>query len=195
MRRRVIAELEQATGGRVELGELHTIPLRLRVDARNLTIHGREAADQAPLVQVERLQAELKIISLFEASIGLHSLALEQPVIHLIDYPDGTTNIPGPTGKYSADKNAIKSLISFSVKRIEAHQGRFLWQDQTVPFDFAAGDVSLLLDYSLLRQHYEAHVTVGSIATRWAKYAEFAWSADASLVLARHRADIKNLTV
>ena len=44
MRNRVVAELESATGGRVELGELHTIPFRLRVDARNLTIHGRCSA-------------------------------------------------------------------------------------------------------------------------------------------------------
>jgi translocation and assembly module TamB len=195
VRRRVIAQLEQATGGRVELGELHTIPFRLRVDGRNLTIHGREAADQAPLVQVERVQAELKIISLFEAEIGLHSLLLEHPVVHLIDYPDGSTNIPGPTVKRSSDKNAIESLISLSVKHIEAHQGRFLWQDESVPFDFAAGDVSLLLDYSLLHLHYNAHVTVGSVTTRWAKYAEFVWSAEATLVLARHHADIKNLTV
>lgn len=195
IRQRVIAELEQATGGRVELGELHTIPFRLRVDARNLTIHGREAADQAPLVQVDRIQAELKIISLLEKDIGLHSLVLEHPVIHLIDYPDGTTNIPGPTVKYSSDKNAIESLIALSVKHVEAHQGSFLWQDQNVPFDLAAGDVSLLLDYSLLHLHYDAHVTAGSVMTRWAKYAQFVWSADASLVLARHHADIRNLMV
>ena len=195
VRRRVIAKLERATGGRVELGELHTIPFRLRIDARNLTVHGREAPDQAPLMQVERVQAELKIISLFEAEIGLHSLVLDHPVVHLIDYPDGTTNIPGPTVKYSSDKNAIESLISLSVKHMEAHQGSLLWQDQNVPFDLAAGDLSLLLNYSLLRQHYNAHVALGSVTTRWAKYAEFVWSGDATLVLARHRADVKNLTL
>ncbi len=64
MRRQVVAQLEEATGGRVELGELHTIPFQLRIDARNLTVHGREASDQAPFLQVERIEAELKIISL-----------------------------------------------------------------------------------------------------------------------------------
>ena len=62
------------TGGRVELGELHTIPFRLRVDARNLTIHGREASDQVPFLHVDRVQAEMKIISLLSTTIGLHSL-------------------------------------------------------------------------------------------------------------------------
>ncbi len=58
VRRRVIASLEKVTGGRVELGEFHTIPFRLRVDARNLTIHGREASDQIPFFRVDRVQAE-----------------------------------------------------------------------------------------------------------------------------------------
>ncbi len=98
VRRRVVASLEKMTGGRVELGELHTIPFRLRVDARNLTIHGREASDQIPFLRVDRLQAEMKIISLLSTTIGLHSLVLEHPVVHIIDYPDGTTNAPVPPG-------------------------------------------------------------------------------------------------
>jgi translocation and assembly module TamB len=194
MRRRVIAELERATGGRVELGQLHTIPFRLRVDARNLTIHGREAADQAPFLQVERIQAEMKIISLFETSIGLHSLVLERPVFHVIAYPDGTTNIPIPSVRLASNRTAVEHLISLSVAHIEADDGRLLWQDQNVPFEFTGGDLALLLNYSLLRQHYEAHVTAGTVQTKWDGYAEFVWSADASVVLARHRAEIKDVT-
>src|SRR5882757_8922427 len=55
VRRRVVAALEKATGGRVELGQLHTVPFRLRVDVRDLIIHGREAADQAPYLRVDRV--------------------------------------------------------------------------------------------------------------------------------------------
>ncbi len=194
MRRRVIAALEEATGGRVELGELHTIPFRLRVDARNLTIHGREAADQAPFVQVERVQAEMKIISLFEKSIGLHSLVLERPVVHVIAYPDGTTNVPAPAVQLSSDRSAIEHLMSLSVARIEAHDGTLLWQDRKVPFDFAAGDLALLLDFSILRQHYEARLRAGSVKTNWGSLGEFTWSGDADVVLARHHAEIGRLT-
>ena len=93
VRRRVVSSVEKIVGGRVELGELHTTPFRLRVDARNLTIHGREAPDQVPFLHVDRLEAEMKIISLLSTTVGLHSLVLDRPVVHIIDYPDGTTNI------------------------------------------------------------------------------------------------------
>ena len=42
VRRRLVAELERVTGGRVDLGGFHTVPFRLQVEVRDLTVHGRE---------------------------------------------------------------------------------------------------------------------------------------------------------
>jgi translocation and assembly module TamB len=195
VRRRVIASLEKVTGGRVELGEFHTIPFRLRVDARNLTIHGREASDQIPFLRVDRVQAELKIISLLSTTIGLHSLVLEHPVTHVIVYPNGSTNIPAPPVSFSPGQGPVEELISFSVSRIEVQRGEVLWEDKKMPFDFDARDVALLLNYSLLRRQYEAHLLAGSVATRFKQYPSFSWRGDTSLVLSRGRADITNLTM
>jgi len=195
IRRRVIASIEKITGGRAELGEFHTIPFRLRVDARNLTIHGREASDQIPFLRVDRVQAELKIISLLSTTIGLHSLVLEHPVVHVIVYPNGATNIPAPPVSFSPGQGPVEQLISFSVSRIEVQRGEVLWEDKKMPFDFDARDVALLLNYSLLRRQYEAHLLAGSVATRFKQYPSFSWRGDTSLVLARGRADISNLTM
>src|SRR4029077_2781585 len=195
IRRRVIASIEKITGGRAELGEFHTIPFRLRVDARNLTIHGREASDQIPFFRVDRVQAELKIISLLSTTIGLHSLVLEHPVTHVIVYPNGATNIPAPPVSSSPGQGPVEQLISFSVSRIEVQRGEVLWEDKKMPFDFDARDVALLLNYSLLRRQYEVHLLAGSVATRFKQYPSFSWRGDTSLVLARGRADISNLTM
>ena len=59
----------------------------------------------------------------------------------------------------------------------------------------AARDLALLLNYSLLRRRYEAHVAAGSVATRVQQYPSFVWQADAALILARGHADISSLTV
>jgi len=197
VRRRVIASAEKLTGGRVELGELHTIPFRLRVDARNLTIHGHEAPDQAPFLRVDRVQAEMKIISLLSTTVGLHSLVLDHPVVHIIDYPDGTTNAPVPEASFSSAsrQGPVEQLVSLAVSHIEVRSGELWWEDRKVPFEFAARDLALLLNYSLLRRQYEAHVVAGSVTTRIQDYPSFVWRADAALVLARGRADIGDLTL
>ena len=128
VRRRVIASVEKITGGRVELGELHTIPFRLRVDARNLTIHGRETSDQVPFLRVDRLQAEMKIISILSTTIGLHSLVLEHPVVHIIDYPNGGTNVPAPKVSRAYEQGPVEQLISLAVSHIEVQRGELLWK-------------------------------------------------------------------
>lgn len=194
VRQKVVSELENATGGRVELGELHTIPFRLRVDARNLIIHGSENPGELPFLQIERLQAEMKIISLISTTIGLHSLVLEHPVVHVIDYPDGSTNIPSPRIHYQSDEGPVERLISLSVSHIEVQRGELLWQDHKVPFSFNARDLGVLLDYSLLHERYETQLKA-TVDTQWQQYPSFTWMADASMLLARGHVDIGSLKV
>ncbi|HUB03284.1 MAG TPA: translocation/assembly module TamB domain-containing protein [Terriglobales bacterium] len=194
VRRKIVTELEKATGGRVELGEFHTIPLQLRIDARNLTVHGGEAPGEHPFLQIERVQAEMKIISLLSTTIGVHSLVLEHPQVHVIDYPDGSTNIPTPRIAYRSDEAPIDRLISLSVSKIEVQRGELLWQDRKVPFSFAGRDVGVLLDYSLLHDRYEAELKA-TVDTQWQQYSAFTWTGNASMLLARGRIDVSSLTV
>jgi translocation and assembly module TamB len=194
VRRRVVTSVEKMTGGRVELGELHTIPFRLRVDARNVTIHGQEPAGQAPFLHVDRLQAQMRIISLLSTTVGLHSLELDHPVVHVITYPDGSTNVPAPHVTAS-DQNALQALVELSVSHIAVQRGELLWQDKKVPFEFDAHDIAVLLHYSLLHGRYEAHIVAGSVASRVQDYPPFVWGADASLLLGREHADINSLTL
>jgi translocation and assembly module TamB len=195
VRRYVIASAEKLTGGRVELGELHTIPFRLRVDARNLVIHGREAPDQTPFLSVDRVQAELKIVSLLSTTVGLHTLALEHPVAHIIVSADGTTNVPAPKAGLSSAQGQVQDLISLAVSHCEVQRGEVQWEDKKIPVDFDAHDLTLLMDYSLLKRQYNAHVVAGSVTTRLQDYPAFVWRADASLVLFHEHADITDLTL
>ena len=96
VRHRLVAELERITGGRVELREFHTVPLHFQVEIRDLTIHGREAANEIPYGHVDRVVAQIKIISALGAEVGFSSLVLERPLVHIILYPDGTSNQPAP---------------------------------------------------------------------------------------------------
>lgn len=195
VRRRVISVLEKATGGRVELGELHTIPFRLRIDARNLSVHGREPADQVPYLHIDRLQAELKIISLLSTTVGLHSLVLEHPVMHIVFYPDGSTNQPSPPGSQSPGQGPVEQLFSLSASHAEVQHGELQWDENRIPVNFDGRDVSLVLSYFFLHQQYQAHLSLGRVATRVPHYPEFVWRADASVLLARDHAEINTLTV
>jgi translocation and assembly module TamB len=193
VRRRVVAALEKATGGRVEIGQLHTIPFRLRVDVRDLIIHGKEAPDQVPYLRVDRLLVEVKIISLLSTEIGLHSLIVEHPVAHIIVYPDGSTNQPSPPVVQVSSKEPVEQFFSLSVSHIDVQQGELLWDEKRIPLDFRAHNVALKLNYSFLRRQYEANLAVGNASTKIQQYPAFAWRADTSMILSRDHADVTAL--
>src|SRR5215831_15093291 len=86
VRRRLIAALEHATGGRAEVGSFQVVPLRFEVEVRNLIIHGRESAGERPFVQVDSMSAIVDLTSVIGLRMGFHSLVLIHPSVHLIYY-------------------------------------------------------------------------------------------------------------
>ncbi|MGH9499016.1 MAG: translocation/assembly module TamB domain-containing protein [Terriglobales bacterium] len=191
VRRRVIAELEKITGGRVELAAIHTIPFRFLVDIRDLTIHGREAAGEIPYAHVDRLLARVRVTSAFGIELGFDSLVLERPMVHVIFYPDGTTSQPQP--KVKADGSALAKLFSLNIGHLELRHGAMLWNDQMLPLDVAADDVSAELNYSLLHRRYDGSLLIGKIDSKFDGYRPLTWMTEVHFTLGRNGLDVQSL--
>ena len=191
VRGRLIAGLEDATGGRVEVGRFHVIPLRFQVEVRGLTIHGREAVDQTPYAHVEGLLATVNLSSILGGRISFHSLTLEHPVIHVIFYPDGSSNQPVPRQKNRTID--FEDLFSVSIARLYVHHGEILYQDQSLPLDFSSDDISAGLYYSFLHRRYSGNLTVGRAESVFVGYRPVAWSGKTSFVIDRNGIELKSL--
>jgi translocation and assembly module TamB len=192
VRRRVVAELERITGGRVDLGGIHTVPFRFQVEIRDLTIHGREAANEVPYAHIDRLVARVKLISILETEFGFSSLVLDRPIVHVVLYPDGTTNQPAPALKRSSTTTSVEQLFALSISQFEVRRGEWLWNDQRTPFDFVAQDVSADMSYSLLHRRYDSSLLVGKIDTRFKNYRPVAWMAEAHFTLGHDSLEIES---
>ncbi len=193
VRRRLVAELERITGGRVELGGFHTIPFRFQVDVRGLTVHGREAPGEIPYAHVDRLVAEVKLISVLGAEFGFRSVVLDRPVVHIIVYPDGTTNQPEPEVKQTSGKTSIEKLFSLSINRLEMRKGEFLWNDRTIPLDCIVNDVSADMSYSILHRRYDSSLLLGKVDTKFKDYRPLAWMVEAHFSLGQDYVVVRSL--
>ena len=193
VRRRLVAELERVTGGRVDVGGIHTIPFRLQAEIRDLTIHGRESPSEVPYAHVDHVVARIKLISTFEAEFGFSSLVLDRPVVHIVLYPDGTTNQPAPKLKGTSTRTSIEQLFSLSVSQLEVRRGELLWNDQRTPFEFIANDVSADMSYSLLHRQYVGNLLLGKIETTLETYRPVAWMAEAHFTLDEDGIQVKSL--
>ncbi|HEV2732645.1 MAG TPA: hypothetical protein VGV15_21650, partial [Terriglobales bacterium] len=176
VRRQIVSEIERITGGRVELAAVHTTPFRLRAEIRDLTIHGREAPGEVPYAHVGRLLAELKIISLLETEFGFNSVVLEHPVIHIVTYPDGSTNQPLPEVLRASGKTPIEELFALSIDNFELRKGEFVWDERRIPLDFTAHDVSADMTYSLLQKKSDGKLLLGKADANFDGYRPIAWT-------------------
>ena len=193
VRSRLVAMLEQITGGRVELGSLHTVPFHLQVEVRDLTIHGREKPGEVPYAHLNSLTAQIKIWSILRTEVGLSYLILDHPVIHIILYPDGSTNQPEPKIARVSTAKPIERLFALSISRLEVRHGELIWGDGRIPLDFAASNVSADMSYALFRRTYDGNILLGKADTALENYRPFSWTAEAHFTLSRNRVVVQSL--
>ncbi len=194
VRSRMVSEVERITGGRAEIGSFHVVPFHLQVEVRNITVHGKEAATEVPLVHADSLLAQVKIISFLRTEFGFYSVILDHPVVHIAIAPDGSTNVPAPReNRKSSENNPIAQLFALSIDHLSVRNGELLWADRKIPLDFAVHDNGLRMNYSFLRGTYETHLTVGKVDSAIEDLRPFAWMTTVELNLGPTYADVKSL--
>lgn len=192
----LISTLEDSVGGRVELGAVRWRLLHLDFEVDNLTIHGLEAPNEVPYAHVDKLHVRVKIISLFRARVGLNYLGLEHPVVHLIVYKDGSTNQPVPRKKSapSSTTQTINQIFDLAVDRTEINNGMALVNQQALPFNLAANDLDLGVNYVPASDHYTGSLSVADITVRRGVGAPLHSRLTVDLDAGRNEASIPSLT-
>ncbi len=193
VRRRLVAEIERITGGRAEITSIHTIPFRLQAEVRGVTVRGRESAGDVPLAHVDHIVARFKIRSLLRSELAFNEVVLEQPVVHVAFYPDGSSNFPARKSGAASGSTPVEQLFALSIDHFEIRHGQILWDDQTIPLDFTARDTSLEMDYSFLRRRYNGRLLLGFVDTKLLNYRPFAWMTAMEFSLGTNSAAVTSL--
>jgi translocation and assembly module TamB len=193
VRNRLVAAIEDATGGHVEIASFTWNLRELAFEADNLTIHGLEPAGDLPYAHVDRALVRLHIISFFGRQYSLERLELQRPVVHLIVNADGTTNAPQP--KVKRGKVAVQDLFDLAIARADLRDGMAEVNDRKLPLDFAANDVRL--EMSLVpadrASEYRGRLQVGKIDLHYADYRDVPATADVQFSLFNNQLKIHSL--
>lgn len=152
VRKRMVTLLQQSTGGRTEISSFKWHLLSLDAEADGIVLHGTEAAGEAPYATIDRVRAGFSILGIFSPRILLRNLEVDHPAIHLIDYPDGSTNQPHPAHPSHSNRSAIDQLFDLQAGMALVRDGFIHIDDRTdalhlralsLPVNFEARDVSL----------------------------------------------------
>ncbi len=153
VRQQIIADIEHATGGRVELGRFSFRGPTLTGRVSQLVLHGKEAAGEPPLLRVESVTLGLRILSFAERKIDLASIQVDRPQVRIVIYPDGSNNLPGP------QHNWPEELLNLAVGRYQVSNGTVELDERSIPVNLLGEGLALKLSYDPRTPSYVAELT------------------------------------
>ena len=195
----VVSVLEDATGGKVEVGGLKFDLWHLAVELDGVVIHGLEGPGEAPYLAADRILVRVKIMNLLArgagaspaSRVGLNLLRIEQPRVHLIIDKDGRTNQPVPKQKTQSNEPVIDTLLDLKAKQVELVHGVALLNDRAIPFNLAAADLNVTVKYLSATDRYNALVDMNDLRTQMMKQPEAKSSLHLEAEMGRDAAELK----
>jgi len=150
---KLVEEASQATGGRVEIGDLHFRWSGLKIDLNQIVLHGTESASGPPLLQIDHLMVGLKIISLWRRKINLNEIVIDHPSFHVFVDQNGKSNLAtGPQG--AAGGGGGGSIFDLAVGHFVVNQGDLDYNDRHIPLEAELHDLNAQISYSPLVRGY-----------------------------------------
>jgi len=162
VRAKIVAEVEQATGGRVEVGSFDFEWQHLRADVRDFVIHGLESPNEAPLLRASHLQVDLKPTAPFKGFIDIAYLLVDTPQANIIVYADGHTNIPAPKLQRKNNQTGLQAIVDLAIGHFELRNGSAANGERKTNFSASGENLRAQLGYARLpAPHY-----IGELDTR-----------------------------
>ena len=173
----VKSTLEDATGGKVDIGHITFDLWHLAIEVDNLVIHGTEAPTEVPYLSAAKILVRLKINTFIshtvgkgaQSHIGLNFLRVEQPHAHLIIDKDGKTNQPVPKHPSTSTEPIQNSLLDLQAKEVELADVLVLINDRPIPFNANATDLSARVQYLPSTDRYGIDVDLADLQTQMQK--------------------------
>ncbi len=195
VRQFAVAQVERVVGGRVELQAVEWKITRLQFEFDGLTIHGKEAAGKAPLLQVERVMARVKWAPLLRGRVSLNELSVVRPLAHVDVYKDGSTNIPEPKLRRRARGDQTEELLRLAIGHAELNQGLLQWNEEKIKLDGRVDDVAVALRYRAADRRYDGEVKVGQVRMQMPQWEPLTLGAEAQFRIYRDRVEVPRLRV
>ena len=157
---------EEKLGVPVRIGNFALHLSTLSLDLYSLTVSGANTHPNPPLLEVQHIQAGVKVVSFIQRKWYLSALRIDHPVIRIYVDSQGNSNIPTPKG--SSDGNT--TIFDLGIRHTVIDGGVIYFNDE--PRNLAADlhDVNLNAAFSELLNRYsgtfgytEGKITCGSM--------------------------------
>jgi len=117
LRGKIVQIAEEKLGSPLEIRSLSIPWDQLAVEIHGLTLRGREAAGETPLLQIRRLRVGINPAALLSRRLELSQVILDQPVLHIDVDSHGQTNFPTPSANGRPASSNPSSTVDSQSRR------------------------------------------------------------------------------
>ncbi|MEP7351665.1 MAG: translocation/assembly module TamB domain-containing protein [Acidobacteriota bacterium] len=169
VRQKMITTVEGSTGGKVEIGAFQFDWSHLRAEVDRFVLHGSEGPTEDPLFSARKLTVELRLLSIFQLrKVDISSVAVDEPRVNVIVFPNGSTNIPTPAVKNPSDKSALQTVVDLAIGRFSLTNGSAKFNQQKVPFSAQGQNLQAGLAYETLSKRYTGQLSTNPLYIQYA---------------------------
>ena len=165
---KIVEDVNETTGGRTEIRNLDFDLSTLTAHLYDVTVHGTEAANQAPLLHLDRLTVGLKIQSVLQRKITLSELLIEHPEVNLLVGPDGKSNLP--QRRPSQSSSSSTSVFDLAVRHALLTRGEVSYNDKKTPLDADLHDLNVDVHFDPLTTRYSGSLAYDNGHLRYAEF-------------------------
>jgi translocation and assembly module TamB len=156
-----------STGAKAEIGNLELSLSTLTARLHNITVHGTEQADQAPLVKIDDLTVAIKIQSFLHPQVTLRELLIEHPVVRIRSEKNGSTNLPASPPNQSTSHTSIFDL---AIGHLQVRNGEVDYNDQKTPLDGDLYNLATDVHFDAGQKSYRGNLSYSVGRLRYANY-------------------------
>jgi translocation and assembly module TamB len=129
----------------------------LSVDLYELTIDGATPYSTPPLLQVQHVALDFRIVSVWHGKWYFDNIRADNPVVRILTDTRGISNLPSLKNTGSTNTNIFK----LGVRQASLHHGELYVNDKNIPLDADLRDVNFSSSFDSSHQEY-----LGSLSYR-----------------------------
>ena len=189
----LVENAQQATGGRIEIGDFRFRWSGLRVDLYRVTLHGAESDPNAPLLYVDHLGAGLRLGSWRGTEVYLNDAEIDHPVVRFRVDTEGRTNLPQPPPSKTPGKPV--DVFDLAVRSVALNDGEIYDNDRKTPLNAAARDVNARVMFDAAAVQYKAALSYRQARIQCGTLNPFEHDLDLHLAAARSGLTLDSLLI
>jgi len=188
----IVQRIQDATGGRVEIGRLSFHRAHLGADFYGIRVRGTEPDQQTPLFSAERVAIDLGLHLFHRTKLDLQNVAMDHPVMHLSINSKGDSNLPRAAVSTSPNSPGI---FDMAIGHFVLNSGEIFYNDRHAMVNADLRNLNAQVSYGVLTRTYDGTINYHGGRIDYGSLAPMAHDLSASFSAAPSGLVIKSVTL